>query len=707
MLTILKKELKSYFTSLFAYVYYGIYFFLTGIFFVVNCLTTYSTQFGYYVLSRSFLVMAAMIPFCTMQAFARERRDKTDQLLFTAPVSTFAILAGKYFATAIYVLLPVVLSVFYPVMIAMHGEMSVRFLVSSYIGVVLVSLVLLSFGMFFSSLTSNVVLSAVLCYAVYAVILLGRLVESILVNKESLYRIFHEISIYNKYYDLISGIVRSGDVLYLLLLAACFFFLTWFALESRRQSRERTAGRVVVTLAVVFALAAVFMSNTKVYDFTAERLLTLSEDTKEAVAAAKQPTEIYYMGLKSRANATYQEFLNTYEKLNDNITVHYMNVESDSEFRNQYLSDRAYVQEASLLVVCGGKSVFLDSDDYVVSTQTATYSYDRKLKLEEQLTRAIVYTNTEETDKLCMLVGHGETLLNSSFTNLLMLNNYEIEEVNLPEAMTAFEIRIPENSKAVFINAPQNDFTESELNVLRDYVKNGGQLVVTLDPLNEEIELFYKFLKEYGLEVVSGVVIEQDEGYYVEDTPYYLMPQIQDTEYTQEIIKDNLQVLTMTSKGIAKKGMANGYVCTDILTTSSHAFSKVSNFESDDVTAKTNEDIAGPFSVATCADNPQEGRVFLLASNVFFNGDADTESQGANRRFFVEILSKLTGTDSGVWIDGKDVGNQVGLYPNGMKTLLKIMTIVVIPAMILAFGILVIWIRRKSANRKGERIENE
>lgn len=694
MSAIFLKELKSYFTSLSAYIYFGIYFLLTGIFFVTDCLNTYSTQFGYYVLSRTFFVMVAVIPFCTMRLLAQERRHKTDQLLFTAPVSAFSILAGKYLATVVYVLLPVILSAVYPIMIAMHGEMSIRFLIGTYIAVVLVTLVLLSIGMFLSSLTTNIVLAALMSYAVYVLILLGRIAEGVTSDVDNLYQFFHEISIYNKYNDMISGIVRSGDILYLLLLVICFFLLTLLVLESRRQTGKQIAGYMVAVVAVTLVMGTVFLSNTKVYDFTAEQLLTLSEDTKQAVAEVDQPTEIYYMGVRSRANATYRELMTAYQNLNDNITVEYVDVENDSMFRAQYLNNVNAVHEGSLLVVCGDKSIYLDSNNYIISTWTSAYSYERKLMVEEQLTRAIIYTNVEEADKLCVLTGHEEESLNSGFENLLLLNNYELKNVNLTSAITDIKEIIPEDCRAAFINAPQSDFSEDELAVLREYLQNGGKLFVTLDPLNEELENLYDFLRDYGLEVTSGVVIEQEQGRYAYDTPYYLIPQIQDTEYTKDILKDKLVVLTMTSKGIRKNGEANGYVCTDILTTSPHAFSKVSNFDTEQIATKSEDDIAGPFSVASCAKNPKAGAVFLLTSNVFFNEDADLESMGANRRFFVEILSELTDTEASVWIDGKNVGNQMALYPSKTQPLLKVVTIIVIPIVILVVGIIVVWSRK-------------
>ena len=107
MLAILKRELKNYYTSLFAYIYYALFFAVAGVFFVVNCMDTYSTQFGYHVLQYVFYVIVLILPFCTMKLFALERKYGTDQLLFTAPVTSFSVLIGKFLATVIFTFLPI------------------------------------------------------------------------------------------------------------------------------------------------------------------------------------------------------------------------------------------------------------------------------------------------------------------------------------------------------------------------------------------------------------------------------------------------------------------------------------------------------------------------------------------------------------------------------------------------------------------------
>lgn len=690
MTAVFKKELKMYFTSFFAYFYYALFFLVLGVFFVVNCLSTYSTQFGYYVLSRGFLVIVMLLPFCTMRLFAQEKRSKTDQLLFTAPVSAFSVLLGKYLATMVFILIPVLCSLLYPILISGQGEMSVRFLAGTYIATVLVTLVLLSVGLFLSSLTSNVVLAAAVTYGFYAVVLLGRIIEGI-TNTETFYYIIHNTSLYNKYYDMMSGIVRSGDIIYLLSLIVGFFLLTWLVLEKRRLGSKGMAIGMVFVILLAALISGTAFHFTKVYDFTAEGLLTLSKETEETVKNISKPTDIYYIGARSRANATYQELFNEYARLNENLKFHYKNVETDSAFREKYLYNVSQITETSILVACDERYIYLDSEDYISTVQTSQYSRKSTLEIENQLTSAIYYTNLEDINKICTVTGHGEETLNSDFTNLLLLNNYEMEELNLDEIANSIDTTIPEDCEAILMNAPQVDYSEESLKVLKEYLEDGGRLFVSIDPLNEEVEHLFSFLNEYGLDLNQGVIIENEDENYVYDTAYYLMPKIQNTEVTKFLLENNMRVLTMTSKGIVKEGKANGYTCTDILTTSGKAFSKVTDFEN--MTSKGEDDIGGPFSVAALAQNPEKGMVFLITSNIFFNEEVDADSAGANRRFFLSVMDELTGNDTGSLAAGKEVGNQVALYPNTLQNMLKIITIVIIPVLIAVIGIAVMVVR--------------
>ena len=694
MTAVLKKELKGYYTSLFTYVYYGLFFLMLGVLFVRDCLNSYNTGFGYYVLSSAFVVVLVIAPLYTMRLLAQEKKNRTDQLLFTAPVSKMSVIAGKFLAAAIVLFVPIVLSIGYPIYIAGCGEMSVRFLAGSYLAVSLVVLVLLAFGMFVSALTSNTVLAVIVTYAVYLIVILGRIVENF-VPVEWIYQLFRRFSVYNIYYAMVSGIVRSGDVLYLLFLTILFFVLTWFVEEKQRLGNRRWIAGIGVSVIVFGIVTMIGMQTTKIFDLTAEQLLTFSDETKQLAADIKKETDIYYLGDRSRANATYQELMAQYHKLNSKIRVHYVNAQSDSEFRNKYLADVSDISETSMVVVCGEKYVYLDANRYITTLQTSQYSYKSTLEVENQLTSAICYVNSEESKKIYYLTGHGETQLATGFSNMLRMNDYQLEELDIASKLNSVEATIPEDCKALLIEAPESDLSEDEITALEEYMDDGGKIFVSIDPLNEDLEHFDGFLKKYGFQLQQGVVIEGSPDNYVYDTAYYLQPKIESHAITKELEKDSLPVLTMTSKGIYKEGSANGYQCTDLLVTTAKAFSKVADF--DDVTIKGTDDVGGPFSVASISEKKDGGKMLLLTSNIFFQDEVDTESSGGNRRFFLSAINYLTGNeDSGIMIPGKTVGDQVALYPNETQTFVRIFTIVLIPVLLLLIGIVVVICYRKN-----------
>lgn len=697
MLAILKKELKTYYSSLFSYIYYMIFFLVAGVLFSKYCLEYYSTQFGFFVLRYCIFVVVVMLPICTMRIFSQERKLKTDQLLFTAPVSTLSILVGKYIATAIFVLVPVLLSGIYPCVISSYGTMSGDFLACSYIGGILLVFALLSIGMFISTLTSNAVLSAVITYVIYMIIILLRVLEGIINPESGLYTFIHEISLYNKYYDMVSGIIRSGDIIYFIVIAITFFLLTWISLLNRRQKDRITIGSCAAVLLCGMVCSYLCLNYTKVYDYTPAKILSLSEETKDRVSQIDEATCIFYMGNKSQANATYVELLSAYENLSDNIIVEYIPLEN-KEFHDAFLADLPSVKEASIVVATGDRYVYLDSDDYVTVTQTGQYTYERMLEIENQITSAILYTNASELKNIITTSGHGEKTLGSGYCNVLKTGFYEIKSIDLTEESRDISSTVLLDAAALLIYAPSEDFSDEDVDQLERFVEEGGILLVSVDPLNEDLENLFGFLKEYGLSLQQGVLIDDTEGYHVLNTEYYLSPHMKETEYTKDIVKKNLGVITYTSKGIALYGKGNGFETTDILVTSENAFSKMDDF--DNMTTKGENDLPGPFSIASVATAKEKGSIFLIASDIFLNETANDESGGANSRFFVEMIKSLSGDNGAVWIEGKDVNSETAHYPTKMIAASKIISMIVIPLCILVLGVLLLLGRKKNIGWK-------
>ena len=165
MLAIYKRELRSYFQSMIGCVFVAFLVLFTGIYFTAYNLTAGYPYFSY-TLSGSLIVFIVGIPLITMRSFSEERKNKTDQLLLTAPVSLTKVVLGKYFAMATVVAVPNLIFCLFPLIIKMNGT---AYLKVDYISIgvfFLLGCVYLAIGMFLSTLTESQIIAFVSTFGV-------------------------------------------------------------------------------------------------------------------------------------------------------------------------------------------------------------------------------------------------------------------------------------------------------------------------------------------------------------------------------------------------------------------------------------------------------------------------------------------------------------------------------------------------------------
>ena len=154
MIAILKHELRLYFHSLTAYVFGAFLLLIVGIGSMLYNLQAAVSNFEY-VLSFSSMVFAIIVPILTMRVIAEERKQKTDQLLYSLPLSTTKIIVGKYLALLVLYLIPLAIISTYPLIFAQYGEVYLLTSYGSLIAYFIMGAALISIGVFISSLTEN------------------------------------------------------------------------------------------------------------------------------------------------------------------------------------------------------------------------------------------------------------------------------------------------------------------------------------------------------------------------------------------------------------------------------------------------------------------------------------------------------------------------------------------------------------------------
>lgn len=130
--------------------------------YVINFLSAYPTfEYTLYNLSFIFLII---VPILTMRTIAEDRRNHTMELLYSLPLKLSSVVLGKYFALLTVLAIPCAVFILYPVILSLYGNIEFATAYSTLFSFFLLGAALLALGLFISSLTSNMIVSAVLSF---------------------------------------------------------------------------------------------------------------------------------------------------------------------------------------------------------------------------------------------------------------------------------------------------------------------------------------------------------------------------------------------------------------------------------------------------------------------------------------------------------------------------------------------------------------
>lgn len=159
MIAVFKHELKNYFHSFTAYVFGAFLLAIVGIGAMLYNLQAAVSNFEY-VLSFGMIIFVVIVPILTMRVIAEERKQKTDQLLYSLPISTVQVIMGKYLALLVVYLIPLLIISIYPLIFAQYGDVYLPTSYGSLAAIFIMGAALVALGVFISSLTDNQGLAA-------------------------------------------------------------------------------------------------------------------------------------------------------------------------------------------------------------------------------------------------------------------------------------------------------------------------------------------------------------------------------------------------------------------------------------------------------------------------------------------------------------------------------------------------------------------
>ncbi|MBE6718274.1 MAG: ABC transporter [Ruminococcaceae bacterium] len=169
MFAIYQKELKSYFNNLFGYLYIAIILFFMGLF---TSIISFKQTYSDLALSFDYLSLVVLLvtPLLTMRSIAEERQKKTDQLLYSLPVSVSSVVIAKYLALLTVFAIPMAVICLYPFVLSSFGMINFARTFGYILSFFLMGACLLAIGLFISSLTENQIISAVISFVAMLII---------------------------------------------------------------------------------------------------------------------------------------------------------------------------------------------------------------------------------------------------------------------------------------------------------------------------------------------------------------------------------------------------------------------------------------------------------------------------------------------------------------------------------------------------------
>lgn len=318
-------------------------------------------------------------------------------------------------------------------------------------------------------------------------------------------------------------------------------FIETVTLMLRKKWLTNTAQTVLLILILIAAFIAINVFAQKLdlpeIDVTANKIYTLSDDSKKAVEKINKDVKIYIYGFEE--GNTLIDFVKQYTKANNHISYEILTEESNL----------AKVQEFDL--TSGYQIVVLETADSskIIDASYEFYSYDyetgQEVDLTEQsLTNSLLAITAENKPKVYFTTGHDEYGLESDLGVLatyLGNESYEPVSVNLLTVGT-----VPEDCNLLVIMAPVKDFLESEVNVILDYINKGGNMIITTDVgnLSETYPNLTKVYDTYGVTMENkGYIYETDNQKIAANYPIVFSPEMSSTHnITSDIYSDKGQI---------------------------------------------------------------------------------------------------------------------------------------------------------------------
>ena len=707
MLAIFKREFKSYFQNVIGWLFVAALLAVYGLYFYVYNLKNGYPYISYDLNGIGFIMMIA-VPILTMRSLSDEKKTKTDQLMLTSPVSVGRIVAGKYLAMAAVYTIDIALFALSPLVLSIYGKVALSEAYVALFGYWLYGLSCIAVGLFISSISESVIISAILTFAALFLSYMMQSITGLISSSGNLLtKVLNCFDLYTPFENFVSGCFSVTSAAYYVTVILLLCFLTTQSIQKRRWAFSKkmigtgafSAGMIVIMCAICVVVNLVVTALPAKYtsiDCSATKLYSLTNDTKDRVSKLDEDITIYVLNSKKSKDAKIDETINRYKDLSSHIKVKYVHPATSPKFYQDYTDTTPTTN--SLIIESKNRSKVIDYNDiYEYDSSSYYYGYQSQSSItgydaEGQITSAIEYVtmDADELPVIYQITGHNETEIGSNFQSVVSKANANLKSLELFN-----EEKVPEDATAIIINSPTVDFNEEDAQKVIDYLNSGGKaLIIGCYAYNDELTNFNKILAAYNVSFKTGVVAENDSSKYYQN-PLYLLPTVETTDYTSDATDG--YVFLAGSCAISYPEDTDDVTYTKLLSTSDSAVLK-KDWKNITTSKAEDADENGPFTTGLAVNDSSTGASIVVFGTPYVVDDSyDNAVSGNNADMFKDVITSMTGNvelaSSVIPVKDYTLSN---ITINTLQAVITgLIIMVAVPILLIIIGIVVWAMRRK------------
>jgi len=463
--------------------------------------------------------------------------------------------------------------------------------------------------------------------------------------------------------------------------------------QKRQFAINSTITVALMVIIVIFATLIAYRIPW-VFDMTAGKVFTLSEQSQQVLAELTSPVEIIAIYPRDAADPMVSSLLSEYAKAGSSVVVDYIDAEREPAKLASANIGTAAISNGTIIVRSADKVKFVFVSDMFQNTREGNAFWGERV-----ITGAIRYVTATSMPNVYFLEGHDEASITSELSkagDALELAVYNVQSLSLVKNGS-----VPQDAAMVIIPSPRRDLSESEYKALETYLLNGGRALFLVNPLSTNTMVlgnFNKLAQQFGLDISNNLVVEEDPYSHVSNNNMYLVPGYADHSITRKLAESKRYLILPISMGLFIMDVDPDEIRQEVLLASSPN-SWMRTDLSIQSKAQTGKDVAGPIPLAYAVTRMSAGsgkgdsRLVAVGNATFiYNENLDTN---ANRDFFLSCVNWLLDGRGEETISPRIIGADKLIVRGSDFVRLVVISIIILPA-ISFFGALMTWYLRRN-----------